>query len=131
MTDAAIEASLLTKDVFSNFLRKRTCVLQGVSLTVNAGETYGLLGPNGAGKTTTLKLLLGLTRPTSGTLKVLGLAPGTPDVLKRIGFLPENPYFYSHLTGREFLDFVGQLFSMSKSSRLERNSATARRREDD
>jgi ABC-2 type transport system ATP-binding protein len=120
MTDAAIEASKLTKDVFSSFLRKRTCVLQGVSLTVSAGETYGLLGPNGAGKTTTLKLLLGLIKPTSGTLKVLGLAPGTPRLLNRIGFLPENPYFYSHLSGHEFLDFVGQLFSMNKSTRLER-----------
>lgn len=120
MTDAAIEASKLTKDVFSSFLRKRTRVLQGVDLKVNRGETFGLLGPNGAGKTTTLKLLLGLMKPTSGEARVLGFVAGQPEALTRIGYLPENPYFYSHLTGREFLAFIGQLFSMSSKERNER-----------
>jgi ABC-2 type transport system ATP-binding protein len=113
----AIEVANLVKDVFSEFLRKRTRVLCGVNLTVNRGETYGLLGPNGAGKTTTLKILLGLMRPTSGKVAILGAAAGDRATLQRIGYLPENPYFYSHLTGREFLDFIGQLFGLGRSAR--------------
>jgi len=116
----AVEAANLVKDVFSDFLRKRTRVLQGVSLTVRRGETYGLLGPNGAGKTTTLKILLGLMRPTSGKVTVLDGPAGDRKTLYRIGYLPENPYFYSHLTGAEFLDFIGQLFGMPRQARRER-----------
>lgn len=107
-----IEATNLTKDRLSSFLRKPTRVLDGLNLQVKQGQTYGLLGPNGAGKTTTIKLLLGLLKADSGELKVLGRAPGDSKSLAKIGFLPENPYFYSHLTGLEFLTFVGQLFAM-------------------
>jgi ABC-2 type transport system ATP-binding protein len=113
----AVEVANLVKDVFSDFLRKRTRVLSGVNLTVNRGDTYGLLGPNGAGKTTTLKILLGLMRPTSGNVAILGAAPGDRATLHRIGYLPENPYFYSHLSGREFLDFIGQLFGLGRNAR--------------
>jgi len=120
MTDAAIEASQLSKDVFSSFLRKKSRVLHGVNLSVGKSETYGLLGPNGAGKTTTLKLILGLVRPTEGTARVLGFAAGDPRGKRHLGFLPENPYFYSYLTGREFLEFVGHLFGMSLKERKER-----------
>lgn len=121
MTDAAaIEASQLTKDVFSSFLRKRTRVLNGVDLRISSGETYGLLGLNGAGKTTTLKILLGLMRPTSGNVSVLGTKPGALSMRQKIGFLPENPYFYSHLSGVEFLHFVAGLFSMSEKEKRER-----------
>lgn len=107
-----IEATNLTKDRLSSFLRKPTRVLDGLNLKVMQGQTYGLLGPNGAGKTTTIKLLLGLLKADSGELKVLGEAAGSPTGLAKIGFLPENPYFYTHLTGREFLTFVGQLFNL-------------------
>lgn len=120
MTDAAIEASKLSKDVISSFLRKRVRVLDGLDLTVQKSETYGLLGPNGAGKTTTLKLLLGLIRPTEGAARVLGETAGAPSALARIGFLPENPYFYSHLTGREFMDFAARLFGLSPQARADR-----------
>ncbi len=122
MTDAAIEASKLSKDVISSFLRKRVRVLDALDLTVQKSETYGLLGPNGAGKTTTLKLLLGLIRPSEGTARVLGQTAGEPKALERIGFLPENPYFYSYLTGREFMDFVGRLFGLNGKARKERTS---------
>ncbi|HEY9679014.1 MAG TPA: ABC transporter ATP-binding protein [Drouetiella sp.] len=117
MTGAAIEASKLSKDVVSSFLRKRVRVLHGLDLLVAPSETFGLLGPNGAGKTTTLKLLLGLLHPTEGSAKVLGETAGAPKALQRIGFLPENPYFYSHLTGREFMDFAGRLFGLNASAR--------------
>jgi ABC-2 type transport system ATP-binding protein len=71
-----------------------------VSLTVKSGEIYGFLGPNGAGKTTTLRMLLGLIRPTSGTVRMLGQAPGQ---LAQIGALIEGPAFYPYLSGRENL----------------------------
>jgi ABC-2 type transport system ATP-binding protein len=120
MIGAAIETAELTKDIASQFLRKRTRILDSVNLKVNPKETYGLLGLNGAGKTTTLKLLLGLLRPTTGKVTVLGAPAGDKSVLGKIGFLPENPYFYSHLTGRECLDFVGSLFGLVSAERRER-----------
>ncbi|HZS11269.1 MAG TPA: ABC transporter ATP-binding protein, partial [Nitrospirales bacterium] len=83
--------------------------LAGLSLTVQKGEIYGFLGPNGAGKTTTLKILVGLSRATSGTAEILGRPVGDVAMRGRIGFLPEGPYFYDYLTGEEFLRFAGEL----------------------
>ncbi|HEX5167445.1 MAG TPA: ABC transporter ATP-binding protein [Thermomicrobiales bacterium] len=74
-----------------------------LSLKVRRGEVYGFLGPNGSGKTTTLRMLLGLTRPTSGTAEVLGEQPGTPTGLARIGAMIETPAFYPFLSGRDNL----------------------------
>jgi ABC-2 type transport system ATP-binding protein len=69
---------------------------------------YGFLGPNGAGKTTTLRMLLGLVRPTSGTVRVLGAPPGDPAALARIGMLVESPAFYPYLSGRDNLRVVAR-----------------------
>lgn len=115
-----VEARKLSKERVSSFLRKRVRVLDELTLSIAPGETYGLLGPNGAGKTTTLKLLLGLLRPNGGTVTVLGKPAGHPEALARVGFLPENPYFYSYLTGLEFLDFVARLFGISATERKEK-----------
>ena len=111
MSDAVIKASHITKDLVSDFLRKRVRVLDGLNLTVRRGETYGLLGPNGAGKTTALKIMLGLMRPTDGSMTVLGVPAGDNRAKMRLGYLPENPYFYSHLTGREFLTLSDSFFA--------------------
>lgn len=115
-----VEARKLSKERVSSFLRKRVRVLDELTLSIASGETYGLLGPNGAGKTTTLKLLLGLLKPDGGTVIVLGKPAGHPEALARVGFLPENPYFYSYLTGVEFLDFVARLFGIAASERKEK-----------
>ena len=72
-----------------------------VSLTVRPGEVYGFLGPNGAGKTTTLRMLLGLVRPSSGTIRLLG--KGIGQSLGDVGALIEGPAFYPYLSGRENL----------------------------
>ena len=95
----------LRKVVTTGFWARRVEILRGVDLTVAEGEVFGLLGPNGAGKTTTLKIVLGLMRPTSGTV-------GLTLPREQIGYLPENPYFYDYLTGEEFLRFSGRLFDL-------------------
>ncbi|MGH3443060.1 MAG: ATP-binding cassette domain-containing protein [Nitriliruptorales bacterium] len=74
-----------------------------LSLAVRRGEVYGLLGPNGAGKTTTLRMLLGLVRPTSGRVSLLGEPPGSPEGLARTGALVETPGFYPYLSARDNL----------------------------
>jgi ABC-2 type transport system ATP-binding protein len=74
-----------------------------LDLRVRRGEVYGFLGPNGAGKSTTLRMLLGLVRPTSGEVAVLGEPPGSPTGLARIGALVEAPAFYPYLSGRDNL----------------------------
>jgi len=75
---------------------------------VRRGEVYGFLGPNGAGKTTTLRMLLGLIRPTSGDLTVLGRRPGDAGVLAQIGSMIEGPAFYPFLSGRANLEVVAR-----------------------
>src|SRR5271170_8492932 len=120
MSSPVILTEHLTKDHISHFLRKRFRAVDGLTLQVEKSETYGLIGLNGAGKTTTLKLLLGLLRPTSGTVSVLGHPGGHKQALARIGFLPESPYFYSYLTGAEFLDFAGKIFGLPGKERKQR-----------
>lgn len=120
-SDSVLECSNLTK-VYKSFWGRRVTTLDGLNLEVKTGETFGLLGPNGAGKTTSQKLFLGLLRPTAGWVKVLGHTPDDPSVRARVGFLPENPYFYTYLTGREFLEFCADLFSLSAPRKRERVS---------
>ena len=119
-SDRVIEANGLVKDHTSHFLRKKFRGLHGITFSVARGEVFGLLGPNGAGKTTTQKLLLGLLKPTEGSVSVLGHPAGHPEALAKIGFLPENPYFYSYLTANEFLDFFGRLFGLPAAERAKR-----------
>ncbi|MEV0644156.1 ABC transporter ATP-binding protein [Phytomonospora sp. NPDC050363] len=79
-----------------------------VTLTVRPGEIYGFLGPNGAGKTTTLRMLLGLVRATSGSVRLLGSAPGSPGHLERVGALIEGPGFWPYLSGRDNLKVLAR-----------------------
>jgi ABC-2 type transport system ATP-binding protein len=117
----AVEVRNLTKEHVSDILRKKFRSLDSLNLEVQQGETFGLLGLNGAGKTTTLKLLLGLIRPTTGEANVLGFPAGDKRALAQLGYLPEQPYFYSYLTAREFLDFSGELCGMAPADRRSRS----------
>ena len=122
--DTVIELTNLTKDYETGFLKKkRVRALDNLSLEVRRGEIFGFLGPNGAGKTTTLKLLLRLIYPTSGAARILGHSIEDVQTHTRIGYLPENPYFYDYLSGRELLDYSAALFGMP------RDVATSRGRE--
>src|SRR3712207_663300 len=82
-----------------------------LDLDVYPGEVFGLLGPNGAGKTTTILMLLGLTEPSGGTARVLGLDPARNPlaVKRRVGYLPDNVGFYGGMTGRENLRYTARL----------------------
>jgi ABC-2 type transport system ATP-binding protein len=110
----------LTKEYRSGFWRTRVRVLHNLNLEVQQGEIFGYLGPNGAGKTTTLKLLMGLIYPTAGRAELLGRDVQDVAIKAQVGFLPENPYFYDYLTGREFLHFYGQLFGLPYRDRRQR-----------
>jgi ABC-2 type transport system ATP-binding protein len=106
----AIEILGLEKTYNAGFWRKRSKrALRPLSLAVEEGEIFGFLGPNGAGKTTTLKILMGLVFPTGGTARILDMELDDPRMKSQIGFLPEQPYFYDHLTARELLHYYGQL----------------------
>lgn len=110
---AVIETEELSKDFQVGFWRPRPYrALDRLTLSVNAGEVFGFLGPNGAGKSTTIKLLMQLLTPTTGTARILGQPAGSLAVKQRIGFLPENPYFYDHLTAEELLTYFAKLFGL-------------------
>jgi ABC-2 type transport system ATP-binding protein len=107
---SAIEILGLEKIYKVGFWRKRSKrALSPLSLSVEEGEIFGFLGPNGAGKTTTLKILMGLVFPTAGIAKILDMELDDPRMKAQIGFLPEQPYFYDHLSARELLNYYGQI----------------------
>lgn len=107
--DPAVEIRNLVKEFKTSFRRQPLRAVDDVSITIQAGEVYGLIGPNGSGKSTTMKALLGLVAPTSGHCAIFGKDSLKVDSRNDVGFLPENPYFYKHLTGAETLRFYGKL----------------------
>lgn len=96
--------------------------VDGISFDVEEGEVFGLLGPNGSGKTTTIRMLVGLSRPTAGTAKVLGydLSSGIAEAKRRIGVVPDSSNLYDELTARENLLFMARLYGVPKAAREER-----------
>lgn len=88
--------------------------VDNLDLEINAGEIFGLLGQNGAGKTTTILMLLGLTEPSAGTARVVGLDPARDPIAvkRRVGYLPDNVGFYDGMTGRENLRYTARLNGM-------------------
>ncbi len=93
-----------------------------ISLRVAPGELYAFLGPNGAGKTTTIKVIVGLLRPTSGTVRVGGFDVHADGVNARriLSYVPDQPFLYEKLSGREFLQFVGNLYGMDPAASRDR-----------
>jgi ABC-2 type transport system ATP-binding protein len=90
--------------------------VDGLSLAVPRGCFYGFLGPNGAGKTTTIRMMMGVAPPTSGTIELLGVrVPEQAESVKaRIGLVPDESLLFDHLTGREYLEFVGRMYGLSR-----------------
>ena len=104
-----------TQDLTKNY--GKVTVVDHLNFHVKENEVFGLLGPNGAGKTTTILMLLGLTEPASGTIRVLGFNPNRePLKIKRLaGYLPESVGFYEDLTARENLEFIADLNNISRT----------------
>lgn len=110
--DLAVETKGLTRD-FGSFR-----AVDGIDLAVPAGSFYGFLGPNGAGKSTTIKCLTGLLRPTSGSMRILGVDPLADPVTvkRRIGVVPEDLALFDRLTAHETLTFVAQVHGIDATT---------------
>lgn len=120
MTDA-IEVQGLRKTIRTGFLGRPKQLLHNVSLRVAAGTTVGFIGANGAGKSTTIKHLIGASRPSAGTVRVLGDDPMKAPVRRRLGYMPEIPQLPPTLTPHELLDLHGVLCGMSSADRKRRS----------
>jgi ABC-2 type transport system ATP-binding protein len=106
-----IEMKNLTKDFGA------VHAVRDLSLDIPTGELFCFLGPNGAGKTTTIKMLVGLLRPTSGSIRIAGIdVRQDPVAAKRlIGYIPDMPFLYEQLTAEEFFRFAGDLYNVPKA----------------
>jgi len=105
------EIVLEIKDLNKKFGDKKA--VNNIDLTINEGEIYGLIGPNGAGKTTTIKMVTGLLLPDKGKIKI----NNEEDVVesrKVMAYIPDEPFVYQYLTGREFLNYVGSIYGLEK-----------------
>jgi ABC-2 type transport system ATP-binding protein len=122
-----IEAQGLRKVYRSRFGGRAVAALDGLDLRVEPGEVFGLLGPNGAGKTTTVKILLGLTFPTGGSARVLGLPVADPASRRRVGYLPEGHRFPGYLTARQTLEIFGRMSGMDRAALRRRTGALLER----
>jgi ABC-2 type transport system ATP-binding protein len=116
MTELAIDTENLTKTYGS------TCAVGGINLSVPSGAIYGFLGRNGAGKTTTIKMLLGLTRPTTGTARVFGMDVSAEriSILERTAFVSEKKVLYPHLTATELVRFSRGFYPTWSDSAVEK-----------
>src|SRR6516165_3163210 len=124
MPQAEIEIENLSKQYPYGFLNlKRKKSLESLNLRVEEGEIFGFLGPNGAGKSTTIKLLMRLIFPDDGTARILGKSIGDVSMHASIGYLPEQPYFYDHLTAYEVLDYFARFHGLTANDRRERVQA--------
>ena len=128
MGSAAVpDAPAETPAIWTRNLTKRYGDLTAVdrlNLEIRPGEIFGLLGPNGAGKTTTILMLLGLSEPTDGEVRVVGLDPtrNALDVKRKVGYVPDSVGFYGHLTGRENLEYTAALNGLDRGAAQERIS---------
>jgi ABC-2 type transport system ATP-binding protein len=109
MNEPAIVLANVTKK-FGEF-----SAVKNLNLTIQRGEIFGFVGPNGAGKTTTIRMITGLAYPTDGSLTIQGMSYKHHDlqIKKIMGYIPDRPYLYEKLTGREYLEFIRGIFSIN------------------
>ncbi len=112
-----LEVRDLQKSFRSGFLKRRIRGVEGVSFSVNRGSVFALIGHNGAGKTTTINCILDLVHADGGEVSIMGMDHRDPTSRRRVGYLPERPYFFEHLTGRELLKFYARLLGLPRDSR--------------
>ena len=123
MSDLVLETKGLTKR-YGDFV-----AVDNLNLAIRKGEVFGLLGPNGAGKTTTILMLLGLTEPTKGSVRVLGFDPVRQplSVKARVGYMPDQVGFYDELTARENLIYIAKLNGIPRDQLKSRVEAAIER----
>jgi ABC-2 type transport system ATP-binding protein len=109
MSAPIIEFSNVTKRYRKHFWTRSMRAVEGCSFSVDKNAVTGFVGPNGAGKTTSIKMIMGLSRPSSGFIRINGVDPSVPASRKGVSFLSERPYFYDHLTVAETLGFSFRL----------------------
>jgi ABC-2 type transport system ATP-binding protein len=114
MADVQLSVSNLQKTFHPGLFEPSVEVLKGLSFEVRRGEIFGFLGPNGAGKTTTIKAITEIIYPDAGEILICGLPHTALEAKRMLGFMTESPYFYRHLTGREFLRFCGELLGLDR-----------------
>jgi ABC-2 type transport system ATP-binding protein len=107
-----IKVNRISKKIKENF------VLENIDFEVKNQEILGLVGPNGAGKTTLLNIIAGIWLPDTGDVEIDGisLAEGKEEVRQKLGYIPDTPFLYPKLTGREFLSFVGTLYKLDSKN---------------
>lgn len=115
MSEPAISIQNLTKDFSVGMSGVKLRAVDGLNLEVQDNEIFGLLGPNGSGKSTTIKILLGLLEPSAGECTIYGKPSATVEARRRVGFLPEAPYFYRYLSGRELVRYYARLCGVAKA----------------
>jgi len=110
------------KNVSKSYNKGAVRAVDDLSLVVRPGEIFGFLGPNGAGKTTTIKMIVGLLKPDAGTIAINGMDTRTEALKCKAvtSYVPDYPLVYERLTGLEYLNFMGDVYGVSKSDRLSR-----------
>ena len=114
MSTTAICIQNLTKDFAVGMRGKKLRAVDDLCLEVGDNEIFGLLGPNGSGKSTTIKIILGLLEASEGTCEIYGRPSKLVDARRSVGFLPEAPYFYRYLTGRELVRYYARICMVSR-----------------
>lgn len=117
-----ITLSHIHKSIAYGFCKKKK-VLEDLSLSIEQGEVFGFIGPNGAGKSTLINLIMGFTRPDSGSISIHGSPPTVPSIRKGIGYLPENARYHEHLTPNELLRFCGKVSDMHPADIKQRTNS--------
>ena len=109
--------------------RKNSNVIENINLTINDGEIFGFIGPNGAGKTTTIKLITGILNVDRGKILLDGksIKDNPIEAKKTIGFVPDDPNIFLKLTGIEYLNFIADMYDISKDERIERIKEISKR----
>jgi ABC-2 type transport system ATP-binding protein len=115
MNSPAIRIRNLTKDFSVGIRGVKLRAIDDLCLDVGKNEIFGLLGPNGSGKSTTIKIILGLLKASSGDCEIFGQPSMRVAARKSVGFLPEAPYFYRYLTGRELVRYYARICMIDRS----------------
>lgn len=117
-----IKINNLSKIYRTGFWRTKFIGLQNYSVTINSGELHGIVGSNGAGKTTLIKMLTGITTPNSGEIYIEETNINETIAREKIGYMPESPYIYEFMKGKDYLYFMGELSGIEPAKNKSRVS---------